>query len=146
VKAKQEKFKALMESRTEEEVESNKVQYKTARKEAKKAVAVAKNDAYKSLYQKLDSKGGDNEVFRLARARERQSRDISTVRCIKDEDGRALVEEAKVQERWQGISVSFLMEKVWRLMEILVLSMWLEKNNKTTDHVSLSPERRLRRH
>ena len=102
VKAKQEKFKALMESRTEEEVESNRVQYKTARKEAKKAVAVAKNDAYERLYQKLDSKGGENEVFRLARARERQTRDINTVRCIKDEDGRALVEDAKVQERWQG--------------------------------------------
>ena len=42
-----------------------------------------------------------NEVFRLAKARERQTRDISTVRCIKDEDGRALVEDAKVQERSQ---------------------------------------------
>jgi len=43
-----------------------------------------------------------NEVFRLAKARERQTRDISTVRCIKDEDGRALVEDVVVQERWQG--------------------------------------------
>jgi len=102
VKAKQEMFKALMESRTEEEVEFNKVQYKIAKKEAKKAMTVAKNDAYERLYQKLDSNGGENEVFRLARARERQTRDISTVRCIKDEDGRALVEDAKVQERWQG--------------------------------------------
>jgi len=38
VKAKQEKFKALMESRTEEEVEFNKVQYRNAKKEAKRAV------------------------------------------------------------------------------------------------------------
>jgi len=50
VKAKQEKFKALMESRTDEEVEFNKEQYKTAKKEAKKAVAVAKNNAYEKLY------------------------------------------------------------------------------------------------
>ena len=78
------------------------MQYKTAKKEAKRAVAVAKNDAYEKLYQKLDSKGGENEVFRLARAREIQTRDFSTVRCIKDEEGRALVEDAKVQERWQG--------------------------------------------
>jgi len=110
VKAKQEKFKALMESETEEEVEFNKVQYKTAKKEAKK---VAKNNAYERLYQKLDSKGGENEFFRLARARESHTRDISTVRCIKDEDGRALVEDVKVQERWQkGIFLNFLMEKV----------------------------------
>ena len=39
VKAKQEKFKTLTESRIEEEVEFNKVPYKTAKKEAKKAVA-----------------------------------------------------------------------------------------------------------
>ena len=51
VKAKQEKFKALIESRTEEEIEFNKVQYKTAKKEAKKAVAIAKNNAYERLYQ-----------------------------------------------------------------------------------------------
>ena len=102
VKAKQVKFKALMESRTDEELEFNKVQYKTAKKEAKKAVAVAKNNAYERLYHRLNAKGGENEVFKLARARERRSRDLSGVRCIKDEDGRVLVEDAKVQERWQG--------------------------------------------
>ena len=52
-------------------------------------MAVAKNNAYERLYKKLNSKGGENEVFRLARARERRTRDLSTIRCIKDEDGRA---------------------------------------------------------
>ena len=37
VKAKQEKYKALIESRTGDEVEFNKAQYKTAKKEAKRA-------------------------------------------------------------------------------------------------------------
>ena len=50
VKAKQKKFKALMESKIEEEVESNKAQYKIAKNEAKKAVVVAKNNAYETLY------------------------------------------------------------------------------------------------
>jgi len=59
------------------------------KKEAKKVVAVAKNNAYERLYKKLNSKGEENEVFRLARARERRTRDLSTIRCIKDEDGRA---------------------------------------------------------
>jgi len=31
-----------------------------------------------------------------------RTRDLSSVRCIKDEDGRVLVEDAKVQESWQG--------------------------------------------
>jgi len=102
VKAKQEKFKALMESRTEEEVEFNRVQYRNTKKEAKKAVAVAKNNIYERIFHRLNAKGGENEVFKLARARERRSRDVSGVRCIKDEDGRVLVEDAKVQGRWQG--------------------------------------------
>jgi len=102
VKAKQEKFKALTESRADEELEFNKVQYKTAKKEAKKAVAVAKNNAYERLYQRLNAKGEENEVFKLARARERRTRDFSSVSCIKDEDGRVLVEDVKVQDRWES--------------------------------------------
>ena len=34
----------------DEEKEANRVQYKIAKKEAKKAVAVAKNNAYERLY------------------------------------------------------------------------------------------------
>ena len=42
VKAKQEKFKALMDSRTDEELESNKVQYKTAKKGGKESCGSSK--------------------------------------------------------------------------------------------------------
>ena len=42
-----------MESRTDGEVEFNKVQYKTAKKEAKKAVTVAKNNAYETYIRDL---------------------------------------------------------------------------------------------
>jgi len=56
VKAKQEKYKALIDSRTEEEKEVHRVQYRIAKKEAKRAVAVAKNNAYEKLYQRLNSK------------------------------------------------------------------------------------------
>ena len=50
----------------------------------------------------INSKEGENKVFKLARARERQTRDLSSVRCIKDEDGEVLVEDTTVQERWQS--------------------------------------------
>jgi len=102
VKAKQEKYKALIGSRMEEKKEVNRGQYRIAKKEAKKVVAIAKNNAYERLYQRLNSKEGENKVFKLARARERQTRDLSCVRCIKDEDGKVLVEDTKVQERWQS--------------------------------------------
>jgi len=46
VKAKWKKYKALVSSRTNEGKEDNKVQYKIAKREAKKVLAIAKNDAY----------------------------------------------------------------------------------------------------
>jgi len=75
------------------------VQYGIAKKEAKKADAVAKNNAYERLYQRLNSKEGENEVFKLAWVRERQTRDLSSVSCIKDVDGKVLVKDNKMQER-----------------------------------------------
>jgi len=71
VKAKQEKYNDLVGSRTDEEKEVNRVQYRIVKKEAKKAVAVAKNNAYERLYQRINYKEGENEVFKLARASER---------------------------------------------------------------------------
>jgi len=102
VKEKQEKYKAILGSKTYEEKEVNRIQYRIAKKQAKKAVVVAKNNAYERLYQRLSSKEGENGVFRLARARERGIRDLRSVRCIKDEDGKVLVEDNKVQQRWKS--------------------------------------------
>ena len=89
-------------SRTVEGKEVNRVHYRIARREAKRAVAVAKSNAYDKLYMRLDSREGEKEVFKLARARERQTRDLSSVRCIKDEDGRVLTEDTKLRERSQS--------------------------------------------
>ena len=62
-------------------------------------MAVAKKYAYERLYQKLYFKEGEKEVFKLARARERRTRDLNSVKCIKDEDGRILIEDTKLWER-----------------------------------------------
>jgi len=65
-------------------------------------VAVARNTAYERLYWRPNSKESENKVFKLARARERQTRDLNSVRCIEDEDGEVSVEDTRVQERWQS--------------------------------------------
>jgi len=38
-------------------------------------------------------------VFRLVRAREKKTRDLGCVGCIKGQDGKVLVEEAEIRER-----------------------------------------------
>jgi len=68
VKAKQERYKAIVDSRTNEEKEVNKVHCRIARREAKRAVVVAKNNVYDMLYEKLDSKEGEKGVFKLTKA------------------------------------------------------------------------------
>ena len=89
----------FMNSGTDEEKEISRVRYKVAAKIAKKAVAVAKSMAHDTLYQKLEIKEGENEVFKLARGRERRTRDLGVVRCIKDENGKVLSENVEIKER-----------------------------------------------
>ena len=60
--------------------------YKLAKKEAKKAVQNARVKLYKEVYEKLDTKEVENDIYRIARIRERKTRDLCTRRCVKDEN------------------------------------------------------------
>ena len=41
-------------------------------------------------------------MFKLARTREKNTRDLGCVRRIKSEDGKVLVEETEIRERWRS--------------------------------------------
>ena len=51
--------------------------YKVAKKTAKRAVSEAKGRAYEDLYQHLSMKEGENDIYRMARARDRKIRDFT---------------------------------------------------------------------
>ncbi|XP_071740546.1 uncharacterized protein [Rutidosis leptorrhynchoides] len=76
--------------------------YKEAKREAKKVVARAKDKAYEDLHRKLDSKEGVNDIYRIAKARERRRRDLDNIKFIKNEDGQTLVKEDEIRKRWEG--------------------------------------------
>ncbi|XP_071688575.1 uncharacterized protein [Rutidosis leptorrhynchoides] len=78
-----------------------KERYKEAKREAKKAVAIAKDKAYEDLYRKLDSIEGANDIYRIAKARERRGRDLVNVKYIKDEAGQNIVREDLIMKRWE---------------------------------------------
>ena len=56
---------------------------------------------YKEVYEKLNTKEVGNDIYRIARIRESKTRDLCTVRCVKDEDQKVLVRDEETKERWK---------------------------------------------
>ena len=48
--------------------------YKLAKRVVKRAVSVAKGKAYDDMYQRLGTKEGEKDIYRMARIRERKTR------------------------------------------------------------------------
>ncbi|GKB39878.1 putative ribonuclease H-like domain-containing protein [Tanacetum coccineum] len=102
VAEKQARFRELLscqEGNLEERLRAQE-RYKLAKREAKKAIAQVKEKAYEDLYKKLDSKEGANEIFRIAKARQRRRRDLGDISFIKDEGGSTVTDEEKIKQRW----------------------------------------------
>ncbi|WVZ58983.1 hypothetical protein U9M48_009193 [Paspalum notatum var. saurae] len=75
--------------------------YKVAKKIAKRAVSEAKGRAYDDLYQRLSTKEGEKDIYRMARFRERKTRDLNQVKCIKDARDQLLMKEEDIKLRWR---------------------------------------------
>jgi hypothetical protein len=50
--------------------------YKVAKKTAKRAVSEVRGQIYYGLYQRLGTKEGEKDIYRMAKSRERKTRDI----------------------------------------------------------------------
>ena len=67
----------------------------------KKVVALARAEAYRGLYSSLDAKDGEKEVHRIAKQRDRASRDVQKIRIIKDAEEKPLTREGDILKGWQ---------------------------------------------
>ncbi|KAK3507342.1 hypothetical protein QTP70_014836 [Hemibagrus guttatus] len=81
--------------------EENRQEYKELQRRVKREVSKAKQKAYDELYTRLDTREGEKDLYRLARQRDRDGKDVQQVRVIKDRDGRVLTSEESVQRRWK---------------------------------------------
>ncbi|KAK3557346.1 hypothetical protein QTP70_026574, partial [Hemibagrus guttatus] len=81
--------------------EENRQEYKELQRRVKREVSKAKQKAYDELYTRLDTREEEKDLYRLARQRDRDRKDVQQVRVIKDRDGRVLTSEESVQRRWK---------------------------------------------
>jgi hypothetical protein len=57
---------------------------------------------YNGLYQWLGMKEGENDIYRMVKSRERNTRDIIQVKCIKDATERLLTKD-RYQKQVAGV-------------------------------------------
>jgi hypothetical protein len=55
---------------------------------------------YDELYQRFGTKEGKRDIYMMAKSRERKTRDIIQVKCIKNETKRLLTKDEDVKNRW----------------------------------------------
>ena len=74
--------------------------YQEKKCKAKKAVAMARGRAYENLYARLEKKDGEQELYRLARQRNKAGKDVQHVRVMKDKYGNLMVNSEAASKRW----------------------------------------------
>ena len=96
VKEKRDSFKKWQSSRTTEDL----ADYKENKMNAKKAVTTAKDAGYEELYTKLDSREGQDMIYKLAKTRYRRTLDQEDIVYITDEKKHIITEPKRIIGRW----------------------------------------------
>ncbi|KAK3540404.1 hypothetical protein QTP70_030633 [Hemibagrus guttatus] len=91
--------------------EENRQEYKELQRRVKREVSKAKQKAYDELYTRLDTREGEKDLYRLARQRDRDGKDVQQVRVIKDRDGRVLTNLEKAYDRVPREELWYCMRK-----------------------------------
>ncbi|XP_013169614.1 PREDICTED: uncharacterized protein LOC106119245, partial [Papilio xuthus] len=88
--------------------------YKQCKRCAKKAIATARAQAQVKIYEGLNSPAGQKHLFRIARERERSARDINHIKCIKDDEGKVLMDDDDIKQRWKEYFEKLMNEEnIW---------------------------------
>ena len=92
-------------------LQADRVEYQRKKKEAKRAVAVARAEAASELYEELETEEGQKKIYRIAKCRNKATKYISHVKQMKDGSGAVLRDEERVRGRWKEYSENLLNEE-----------------------------------
>ena len=73
-------------------------------------VARVKAEAIEGLYDQLETVEGQQEIYRIAAARDQSGKDICQIRNVKSATGEVLMKDDESKERW-GQYFNVLMNK-----------------------------------
>jgi hypothetical protein len=105
IKEKRRLFKVYEKSKQDGDkilIEENKRHYQLAKKEAKKVVYKAQEEERRKFSDQLDVEDRKGTVFRVAQQIVRKNRDVVGGGCVKDLDGKIIVEDDKLMEAWRA--------------------------------------------
>ncbi|XP_008486018.1 craniofacial development protein 2-like, partial [Diaphorina citri] len=91
--------------------EQDKEEYLRAKKDAKRAVAQAKARAIDEGYKEIENNEGERKLLRIAKARDRASKDVTVIKQVKDNEGRVLQEHDQIRDRWKQYFENLLNEE-----------------------------------
>ncbi|XP_064099435.1 uncharacterized protein LOC135210473 [Macrobrachium nipponense] len=91
--------------------EENRIAWKTANKEATMAVVEAKAIAMDKLYENLETAEGQKRIHKIAKTRDKSSKDLTHIKQIKDKNGRVLSKEESIIVRWKEYFEELLNEE-----------------------------------
>ena len=90
--------------------ENDKLEYKVAKGKAKSVVRRVNAEAIEGLYDQLETGEGQQEIYRIAAARDRSGKDICQILNVKGATGEVLMKDGEIKERW-GQYFNMLMNK-----------------------------------
>ena len=73
-----------------------------ARGEAKRAIFMVKNDEKKRFFEDLEREDEKGNLFRVAKQMVNRNRDVVGANCLKNSDGKIVVEEDRLMEVWRA--------------------------------------------
>jgi hypothetical protein len=96
IKEKKEHFRCMHLDMSVDNVE----RYKVTKKTAKRVVSEARGQMYNGLYQRLSTKEGEKDIYRMSKSWERKTRDIIQIKCIKDAIKWLLTKDEDIKNKW----------------------------------------------
>jgi len=70
----------------------------------------ARTQDFDGLYQSLAIKEEEKSIYKFTEGCERNMRDLDQGKCIKDEEGRVLMHEKDIKDRWKKYFHTYLMK------------------------------------